>query len=442
MKKVYAVIITLIVAALLFTGCTGPKRGVKRVDIATSYVAAIFAEDFNELSKFKLTIQMRTSLLTRVEYRKVKGVFTDACGNYEDIVDTIESELGDYRIISVVSQFDKTYANINVVFDKSNRIAGIHYVYNRSYETLGNKETAVTFSEEYPLEGALAVPVSGEPVPAVIIVHGSGPSDRNGSVAGNAVYLDIAKQLYDNGFASLRFDKRTYTYSYLSDEGYFDDLTVWEETIDDVRKAYDFLASQDGIDPDRIFIAGHSLGGYLMPRIAGEIPEAAGFIMLAPSSSHLEDLVIRQTEYIAGLDGKMSSKEKDLLVGYNIMMERIKTLQPESGYGPEELIGAPETYWLDLQDYEPVEEMKNESRPILIIQGGRDYQVDITEYSAWLDGLSGMDNVNFLLIDDLNHMLAAGSEKSTPDEYQTLAEVDSRVGKAMADFIKEYGDMK
>lgn len=435
MKKMHAAIIVLVVAALFFTGCTGPKRGIKRVDIATSYVEAIFNEDFRDLSKFKLTFQMRTSLLTRMEYRKVKGVFTDACGEFVEIVDTIESEIGNYRIVSVVSRFDETYANINVVFDRSNRIAGIHYVYNRAYESLGDKETAVAFGEEYPLYGALVVPESGESVPAVIIVHGTGPSDRNGSVAGNAVYLDIAKQLYDKGIASMRFDKRTYTYSYLSDEGYFDELTVWEETIDDVRLAYDFLAGQEGIDTDRIFIAGHSLGGYLMPRIAKKIPEAAGFIMLAPSSSHLEDLVIRQTEYIAGLDGKMSSGEKDLLIDYNIDMERIKSLQPDSGYGPAELMGAPEAYWLDLQDYEPVEEMKAENRPVLILQGGRDYQVDLTEYQAWLDGLTGMDNVSFLLIDDLNHMFAAGLGQSTPDEYQNLAEVDPRVGEALADFI-------
>ncbi len=435
MKKIYAVIIALIVSALFFTGCVGPKRGVKRVDIATSYVEAIFNEDFKSLSNFKLTFQMRMSLFTKAEYKKVKGVFTDACGEFEGIVDTIETEIGNFRIISVVSNFDKTYANINVVFDKSNKIAGVHYVYNRSYESLGDREETVAFGEEYPLEGSLAIPKADEPVPAVIIVHGSGPSDRNGSVAGNAVYLDLAEQLYDNGIASLRYDKRTYTYSYLADEGYFDELTVWEETINDVKLAYEFLVGREDIDPKRIFIAGHSLGGYLMPRIANEIPEAAGFILLAPSSSHLEDLIIRQTEYIAGLDGKMSSQEKDLLVEYNIVMERIKELEPDSGYGIADLLGAPEEYWLDLQDYEPVDDMKNEGRPILVIQGGRDYQVDMSEYRSWLDGLADMDNVEFLLFDDLNHMLATGTGLSNPDEYQKLSQVDNRVGDAMSDFI-------
>lgn len=435
MRKIYAVIAVLVIAAVFFTGCVGPKRGVKRVDIATSYVEAIFNEDFKSLNDFKLTFQMRTSLLTRVEYRKVRDFFIEACGEFENIVDTMESELDKYRIVSVVSRFDKTYANINVVFDRQNRISGIHYAYNRAYENLGDKEADVTFGGELPLNGSLAVPKADEPVPAVIIVHGSGPSDRNGAVAGNAPYIEIAGQLYDRGIASLRYDKRTLTYAYLSEEGYFDDLTVWEETINDVKLAFDFMAGQEGVDKDRIYIVGHSLGGYLMPRIADTLPQAAGFIMLAPSSSHLEDLIIRQTEYISGLDGKMSSVEKELLIEYNIAMERIKSIQPDSEFAEPELLGAPASYWLDLKDYEPVEEMKDEDRPILIMQGGRDYQVDLSEYNTWLSGLKEKENVEFLLLDNLNHMFAGGFGNSTPDEYQELAEVDQRVGDSIAVFI-------
>ena len=437
MRKAYAAAAVLVAAVLLFTGCVGPKRGVKRVDIATSYVEAIFNDDYKALSKFKLTFQMRTALFTRNEYKKVKDVFIDACGEFNEIVDTVESEYGTYRIVSVVGSFSDTYANINVVFDRSNRISGIHYVYNRTYETLGDADELVTFGGNLPLNGSLSVPESEAPVPAVIIVHGSGPSDRNGAVAGNAVYLDIAKQLYGNGIAALRYDKRTYEYAYLSQEGYFDEITVWQETIDDVKLAFDFLSNLEDIDKDRIYILGHSLGGYLMPRIADTIPETAGFIMIAPSSSHLEDLILRQTEYIIGLDGKMSSEEKKLMEDYIIMADRIKALKPDSGIEASDLMGIPEEYWLDLQDYEPVEEMKDETRPILIIQGGRDYQVDLNEYQAWLDGLEGMENARFILIDDLNHMMAAGDGQSTPDEYQNLSEVDNRVGDAITNFIKD-----
>jgi len=438
-KKLLAVILVLVLMLGILTGCgvkseRTPIKGDTRKIIAEKYVDAIFAEDFKALSKFKLTMQMRFNLLLRNQYKKVKQVFTDACGEMIQRVDTIETEQGNYRVVSVAVEFEKTYADINVVFGKNNNITGIHYIYNRIYEDMGEDERLVLIGQDYPLSGALAVPESNDLVPAVIIVHGSGPSDRNGASGGNAVYLDIAKQLYSEGIASLRYDKRTYAYKNMP-EGHYDDLTVWEETIDDVVQAYKLLRTQEGIDPNKIYIAGHSLGGYLMPRIANELPDAAGFIMLAPSASHLEDLIVKQTEYINNLDGSVSKQEEDALVEIMAIRDNIRTLEADSGYKSYELFWSPESYWLDLQDYSPINEMQSEDRPILIIQGGRDYQVDLTEFSMWQDGLDDNENTRFVMIPELNHMLVAGEGLSTPDEYQNLAEVDRRVGEEMADFI-------
>lgn len=439
MKKLLTVIFILVLIVGILTGCgeksdLAPLKGDSRKIIAEKYVDAIFAEDFKALSKFQLTMQMRFNLLTKNQYKKVKQVFTDACGELIQRIDTLEAEQGDYRVVSVAGEFEKTYADINIVFNKNNSISGIHYIYNRIYEDMGEDERLVLIGKDYPLSGALSVPESEGLVPAVIIVHGSGPSDRNGASGGNAVYLDIARQLYNKGIASLRYDKRTYVYKNMP-EGHYDDLTVWEETIDDVVLAYAVLRTQEGIDPDEIYIVGHSLGGYLMARIANELPDAAGFIMLAPNASHLEDLIVKQTEYINILDGEVSKQEKDALAEFKVIRDRIKTLETNNGYNSNELFWAPESYWLDLQDYSPIIEMQSESRPILILQGGRDYQVDLNEFGMWQEGLKDNTNTRFVLIPELNHLLVSGVEKSTPVEYQILSEVDQRVGEELADFI-------
>lgn len=439
MKRLTAILLAMFVMVMTLSACSidsskVPVKGDTRKIIAQKYVDAIFAEDFNELGKFKVTFQMRISLLTRFEYKKVKNVFIDACGDFVNGIDAFESEQGEYRIVSVACEFEKTFADINIVFDKNNLIAGIHYVYNRIYEDLGEADTLIMFGQESPLPGALAVPSSDELVPAVIFVHGSGPSDRNGAIGGNAVYLDLARQLYDYGIASLRYDKRTYTYRNMP-EGHYDNITVWEETIDDVVEAYDFLKVQTGIDPNRIYIVGHSLGGYLMPRIAKEIPDAAGFVMLAPSASHLEDLIIRQTDYINNLDGKVTAQEENALEDMKSIRDRIKNLKPGSGYSSTELFFAPESYWLDLAEYNPISTMLADDRPLIIIQGGRDYQVDTTEYNLWKSGLNGRENAEFILLPYLNHMFAYGDGPSTPDEYQKLSTVDPDVSKAVSDFI-------
>ena len=91
-------------------------------------------------------------------------------------------------------------------------------------------------------------------------------------------------------------------------------------------------------------------------------------------------------------------------------------------------------YWLSLQDYNPVEEFKNEKRPILFIQGGRDYQVTKTDFDLWKNGLNRPNN-KFVFFDDLNHLMQAGNSKSTPKEYETKNFVDKKVIKEIINWI-------
>jgi pimeloyl-ACP methyl ester carboxylesterase len=325
------------------------------------------------------------------------------------------------------------FGDVNVVFDSKNRIAGLNYTYNKTYSE-DDVSFDVLFGTEYTLPGSLIVPEAEVPLPAVIIVHGSGPSDRNGEVGGSAVYYDIAIGLEEAGIASLRYDKRTYVYYEDSDYD-MQSFTVYDETIDDVVKAFEFLRLQQGIDPDRIYIAGHSLGGYLIPRIAEELPDAAGFIMLAPNASPLEDLMVVQTEYIYGLDGRLTQTEKNSIRVIEETAEIIKNLKPGDNYEVAELFNAPVSYWLDLQEYRPLQEIKLVGKPVLIIHGERDYQVNTSEYKKWQIAVADMINADSILIPGLNHMLAYGEEQSTPQEYYQLSEVDSSVMTLMAEFI-------
>ena len=158
-------------------------------------------------------------------------------------------------------------------------------------------------------------------------MQGSGPSDRNETVGANAPFFDIASSLADNGIATLRYDKRTYTYGAQMDP---ETITPYEETIQDAVFAFDFLKTQPDVDPDRIFILGHSLGGYLMPMIAEQTPDAAGYILVAAPASRLEDLMAAQYDYIFNLDGDLSAEEKTQLAEIEKQRDAVRMLAPSS----------------------------------------------------------------------------------------------------------------
>ncbi|MBP3585042.1 MAG: alpha/beta hydrolase, partial [Peptococcaceae bacterium] len=193
------------------------------------------------------------------------------------------------------------------------------------------------------------------------------------------------------------------------------------------------------VNAEQIYIAGHSLGGYLMPRIAAQTPDAAGYIMLAAAARPLEDLILEQTEYILSLEKGLddASKEK-LLKQTQDMVTAIKALTPDDSYAAEQLGGTPASYWLDLQNYDPITEVQNSNKPFLVLQGGRDYQVTKTDYDLWQSAFDQYSDVHFRFYDNLNHLFMSGTGKSIPDEYQQKNTVDTVVGNDIASFVLDH----
>ena len=132
-----------------------------------------------------------------------------------------------------------------------------------------------------------------------MLVHGSGPNDRDETLGPNKPFRDLAWGLADRGIAVLRYDKRTSVYG--GKMAGNKNLTVREETIDDALLAVKLLRGRPDIDPKRIFILGHSLGGMVAPRIGADDPSLAGLIILAGATRPLPDVAREQLEYIASL---------------------------------------------------------------------------------------------------------------------------------------------
>jgi dienelactone hydrolase len=349
-----------------------------------------------------------------------------------------------YQIVDVPVIFKNGSATLRFALNAKGEISGFFITDNATASNsmqLAN-DTEVTFgSAEYPISGSLTLPEGEGPFPAVILVHGSGPSDRNEQIGPNLPFMDLAEQLSAQGVAVLRYDKRTYLYG--NQLAQLTDITVQDETIDDVVYALDYLQTLDNIDTEHIYIAGHSLGGYLVPRIAAQTPEAAGYILLAASARPMEDLLLEQTEYILSLEKSLddASKEK-LLKQTQDMVDTIKALTPDSEYTADQLGGTPASYWLDLKNYDPIAEVQGINKSFLVLQGGRDYQVTKTDYDLWQSAFGEYSDVHFRFYDNLNHLFMSGTGKSVPNEYQQKNTVDTVVGKDIANFVLDHAAIK
>lgn len=199
---------------------------------------------------------------------------------------------------------------------------------------------------KWELPATLTMPrnaAAGEPVPAVVLVHGSGPSNRDETIGPNKPFKDLAWGLASRGIAVLRYDKRTKVHgaAFTSEEAA--SFTVKEETIDDAVLAVKLLKTIDGIDPDRVFVVGHSLGATVGPRIAQACNPAegssspdedsnadadtsiAGLVMMAPTARNLADLMVEQMEYLANLDGQIDEKEAAQIQEARAAADKIKS---------------------------------------------------------------------------------------------------------------------
>jgi dienelactone hydrolase len=356
--------------------------------------------------------------------------------------------LGEYDGVLVTCQFEKTKLDVKVVFNRSGQVSGLFFVPTKSAVKYQRPFYAnpATFQErevqigtgEWTLPGTLTLPVGKGPFPAVVLVHGSGPNDRDETIGANKPFCDLAWGMASRGVAVLRYEKRTKHYAEKLAALKPNKFTVKEETIDDALAAVSLLRDTEKVAPTKVFLLGHSLGGMLVPRIGTLDTKIAGFIVLAGGTRPLEDIIYSQFKWFFTLDGPISEANKVKLQQLESQVARVKDpgLLPNTPPADLPLGGAPATYWLDLRGYNPPEVARRMKCPILILQGGRDYQSTAEDFQGWKNALSSNKNVQFRLYPKLNHLFIEGEKRSVPAEYEIPGHVAETVVEDVAAWIK------
>lgn len=350
------------------------------------------------------------------------------------------SAQGDTHFVQIPLHFEKAELLAKFAIDASGKIVGFLIQPAQSTAPAPAVAADANFSErdfsvgdgERALPGTLAMPKGNGPFPAVVLVHGSGPQDRDETIGPNKPFLDIARTLAAQGIAVLRYDKRTKARPQDFAGGNFG---VDDETTNDAVIAVDALRKTDGIDPKRIFVLGHSQGGMLAPRIAAVSGHVAGLILMAAPSRPLLDILIEQNRRLAVLnDGKLDDAEHAAI---NAIIEQVRiTRDPNTAATSPTVMGQPAGYWRSIEAVDAVSEAQQVKLPMLLLQGARDIQVVDADWQNWRDAFADDADATFKLYPKLNHLGIAGEGEGSLTEYQTPGHVDAHLMADVVGWIK------
>ncbi len=377
------------------------------------------------------------SALPADELRAVWQALEASDGAFAGAADVRVHEAGALHVVEVVCAFARGKKTLRVVFDREHAVAGLFvqpaettawsapaYARPDAFE-----EHEVTVGAAPALPGTLTVPKGAGPFPAVVLVHGSGPCDRDESVGAAKPFKDLAWGLASRGIAVLRYEKR----SRHAPAGI---VTQRDEVESAAHDAIELLLRTPRIDPKRVFLLGHSQGGYLAPRIAEANPRLAGVVILAGSTRSVVDSVIEQLAYFMTLspgDDALRAKVEEA----RAFKQRVEAPELRADEDLAFPLGGSmkAAYFLDVRGYDPPAIAKKLGCPLLVLQGERDYQVTMKDFDGWRAALEARPLATLKTYAPLNHLFVSGSGAPGPAEYETPGHVDAQVVDDIAAWI-------
>lgn len=335
---------------------------------------------------------------------------------------------GDYRLAAAECIFENADATLTLSFDAQGRLGGLGLTAMRPREESapadggGYIEEAITLREGEgdATNGLLTLPEGEGPFPAVVMVHGSGPSDMDESAYACAPFRDLAHGLARLGVASIRYDKYTYAHP---ENCLRADFTVDDEYTRDALDAAALLANDARIGD--IYLLGHSQGAMLAPRIMAAIQTEVGDrlrggVLLAGSPLPMWEIQYHQNlDVLKTLSGKALAENEALVEAERAKVSALADMTADE-LQKQTLFGISAYYQADEMSVDAVETAVRLSLPLFIAQGEKDWQVRPADgVEAWQAKLPQDFDVVYRLYENMTHMLfdLEGAPSETPADY-------------------------
>ncbi len=384
----------IFVLAPLWAQSPAAVASVVAGELATGKYAEVYA---------RFTPQMRAALPEAMVRTLLAQQLFAGAGGFEAVEGESRCQAAQgFDACDVTVRFEGARVRVLVALDAENRVGGLRLLGRELRETA--PATLHVSAGAISLPAYLTLPQTTGPHPLFVLVHGSGPNDADETIGPNKPFRDLAEGLAARGVATLRYDKRTHVSS-SAPAANFD-----EEVIDDALAAVKLAQARDGVDPKRVFVLGHSLGGYLAPHIASRDAAVRGIVILAGNNRPMREILMEQVRHLSGSDTGFEAAWNSL----------------------------PRHYREGLPNYDPLLTARQLAAPILVLQGARDYQVTTVDYERWKSALSERRDNEFHLYPALNHLFLAGAGVSMPAEYNVLSHIPAEVLDDLAAWVKAH----
>lgn len=333
------------------------------------------------------------------------------------------------------------------------------YPYSSEEVTFFNKKAKIN------LAGTLTYPKDGTGFPAIVLISGSGPQDRDETIFDHRPFAVIADYLTRRGFAVLRYDDRGAGKS----EGTFRASTT-EDFVGDASAAVDFLKKRPQINVQKIGLIGHSEGGIIAPKLATQRKDIAFIVLLAGVGIPMEDIIIEQNKEVLHSIGlqvdmiervlaitkqafKIIREDKKAKLTFAEFYKKFETTFAEFSQEDKLMLGLTESNWQAQYDMinsawfrnaitiDPATYLGKVKCPVLAINGDKDIQVEATtnlNRIAELLEKGKNDNFTCTIIPNANHLFQICS-KCTLAEYGELTETFSPIAlDVVGEWLDDY----
>ena len=340
-------------------------------------------------------------------------------------IDVVGDESGHLLRISIPAQ------NLEVVREDAASVAARRVLISRA----GDESVRIT-ANGFTLAGTLSKPdTGGRPAPAVVLVGGSGPTDRDETVFGIPIFGQLANALADAGFLVVRYDKRG-----VGQSGGRTEAATLDDFTDDLRAVLKFVADRKDVDKKRIALVGHSEGGSVAMLAASKDKNVAALALVAAIGETGAALNMYQVEHAIDLAKRPEAEKQQTLALQKKIQTAVLTGSGWEGIPPALKQQADTPWFQSFLAFDPAKVMPSINQPVLIVQGSLDTQVppdNADKLAAMANARKRAGPAAIVRVPGINHLLVPATTGEA-DEYARLPDkhISAAVPQAIAAWLQ------